>query len=183
MQRSIARVAIAGLAMAAVSGCHHKWGGGKGADVAKVTDEAKALVSDLTAAYNAHDAAKAASFDAPDYVSMFHDFPNAVGPAADEASMKQQFADPAAHFETTVASVDVAKSGDLAVVRTTYKFTSTDPKTKQPATESGNWVAGLKRQSDGSLKLAWSIGADVPSTPAPAASPTPAASPVPAATP
>ena len=163
----IARVAVAGLALLAVAGCAAT-GGTSAADVAKTADQARTSVAGISAAYNAHDAVKAASYDAPDYVSMFHGFGTAVGPAADLASMKEQFADAAARFDLNVQSVDVSKAGDTAVVRSLYQYTFTDPKTKKSTSESGNWVAGFKRQPDGSLKLAWSIGAD---TPAAAATP------------
>ncbi|MEO5937584.1 MAG: nuclear transport factor 2 family protein [Sphingomonas sp.] len=157
----IARVTIAGLTLLAVAGCGEA-GGSSAADVAKTTDQARTSVAGISAAYNAHDAVKAASYDAPDYVSMFHGFGTAVGPAADIASMKEQFADPAARFDLNIQSVDVSKAGDVAVVRSLYQYTFTDPKTKKPSSENGNWVAGFKRQADGSLKLAWSIGANTP---------------------
>jgi hypothetical protein len=47
-------------------------------------------------------------------------------------------------------------------------MTFTDPKTKKDATETGNYIAVYKPQTDGSWKLAWSVGADTPA-PAPAA--------------
>ena len=164
MQRSsIARAATASLAMLALAGCHDE--GHHAADVAKTTTDARTDIAAISAAYNAHDAIKAASYDAPDYVSMFHGFGTAIGPAADIESMKQQFADPATGFDLNIQSVDVSKAGDTAVVRSLYQFSFTDPKTKKVASEKGNWVAGFKRQSDGSLKLAWSIGADTPGAP------------------
>ncbi|MDB5678413.1 hypothetical protein, partial [Sphingomonas bacterium] len=76
--------------------------------------------------------------------------------------MKEQFKDPAARFDVNIQSVDVSKAGDTAVVRSLYQYGFTDPKTKKVSSETGNWVAGFKRQADGSLKLAWSIGADTP---------------------
>lgn len=166
---SISRVTIAGLTMLSIAGCQ-EGGGQHAAEVAKTSDEARTSIAGVSAAYNAHDATKAASYDAPDYVSMFHGFGTAVGPAADIESMKQQFADPATRFDLNIQSVDVSKAGDMAVVRSIYKFSFTDPKTKKIASETGNWVAGFKRQPDGSLKLAWSIGADTP-PPAPPAKP------------
>ena len=157
----IARGTIAGFALLAIAGCGEA-GGASPADIAKTADQARANIAGVSAAYNAHDATKAASYDAPDYVSMFHGFGTAIGPAADIASMKEQFADPAARFDLNIQNVDVSKAGDVAVVRSLYQYTFTDPKTKKPSSETGNWVAGFKRQSDGSLKLAWSIGADTP---------------------
>jgi ketosteroid isomerase-like protein len=79
--------------------------------------------------------------------------------------MREQFKDPAARFDLDVQSVDVSKAGDTAVVRSLYRYSFTDPRTKKVTSETGNWVAGFKRQSDGSLKMVWSIGADTPAVP------------------
>ena len=57
-------------------------------------------------------------------------------------------------------TVDVAASGDLAVHHAAYRFTFTNPATKQPATEAGNWVAVFKRQPDGAMKMSKDIIAD-----------------------
>ena len=173
LRSPIVRVTIAGLVLLSTAGCHKRGGEHHAADVAKTTEDAKTTIAAVSAAYNAHDADKGASYDAPDYVSMFHDFPNAVGPAADAASMKQQFLDPATKFDLRIDSVSVSRGGDMAVVRSTYNFTSTDPKTKKVGSETGNWVAGLERQPDHSLKLAWSIGANTPAVAAPAPAATP----------
>ncbi|MEO8847984.1 MAG: nuclear transport factor 2 family protein [Casimicrobiaceae bacterium] len=162
---SITRLAIGALALLTATGCHHSDDDAKRATaVANTTEEAKATIAAISAAYNAHDAVKLASHDAPDYVSMFHGFATAIGPAADIASVNDQFKDPAAKFHLTIRDIDVARSGEMAVVRTTYLYDFTDPKTNFVARESGNWLIGLKRQPDGSLKMTWSIGADEPQT-------------------
>ncbi|MBW8843289.1 MAG: nuclear transport factor 2 family protein [Sphingomonadales bacterium] len=173
LKSPIARVTIAGLFVLSSAGCHKGGGEHHAAEIAKSTDEAKAMVAGIAAAYNAHDADKAASYDAPDYVGMFHGFPTVTGPAADAASMKQQFLDPAAKFDLDIKNIDVARAGDMVVVRSAYTFSSTDPKTKKIVSETGNWLTGFKRQPDRSLKLVWSIGADTPAAPAPAAVATP----------
>jgi ketosteroid isomerase-like protein len=167
------RLTIAALVLLTAAACHRTDEDAKrAAAVAKTTEEAGATVAAISAAYNAHDAARVASHDAPDYVSMFHGFATATGPAADIASVKEQFKDPAAKFYLTVRDIDVARSGEMAVVRSTYVYDFTDPKTKIVTSETGNWIIGLKRQPDGSLKMVWSIGADVPKpTPAPHATP------------
>lgn len=137
-------------------------------DTAKISDAIKADQAQGAADFNAHDAAKSASHDAADIVAMFHGTPNSNGQAADQAATQQLFgANPNAHFTLADESVDVAASGDIAVYHSTYTFTFTDPKTKKPATEKGNWLAGYKPQADGSWKMEWAIGADT--GPAPAA--------------
>jgi ketosteroid isomerase-like protein len=132
-------------------------------DTAKIAEAVKADAAQGAADFNAHDATKSVSHDAPDVVGMFHGQPNVVGPAADLASTKKLFAEsPDAHYATANESVDVAASGDMAIYRATYTYTMTDPKTKKQVTETGNDVVGYKPQADGSWKVAWSIGADTP---------------------
>jgi len=66
-------------------------------------------------------------------------------------------------------TVDVAAAGDMAVYRATYVYTSTDPKTKKPVTETGNWLVGYKPQPDGTWKIVWDVISDAPAASAPAA--------------
>ena len=125
----------------------------------------KSLVAEL----NARDAVKTVAHNAPGSVVMFHGAPN-IGPDADLVLTKQMVTDPALQMALSNETVDVAASGDMAVFRASYTTTATDPKTNKPMTETGNWLAGYKQQSDGSWKIVWSIGADTP----PAAPATPA---------
>jgi len=111
---------------------------------------------------------KAVGHDAAGVVFMFHGQPNVVGVDADLADTKAQMADPAVKLAVSNETVEVASSGDMAVWHSTYARTSTDPKTKTPITENGNWLMGYKQQSDGSWKITWSIASDTPSA-APAA--------------
>jgi ketosteroid isomerase-like protein len=139
-------------------------------DTAKIADAIKADAAQLVTDLNAHDADKLASHDAADIVAMFHGAPNVNGQAADLASDKQFFtASPNTHLTLANESVDVAASGDMAVYHSTYVITVTDPKTKKPVTENGNYLAGYKPQADGSWKIEWSVVSDT--GPAPAAAP------------
>ncbi|MGZ6013159.1 MAG: YybH family protein, partial [Caulobacteraceae bacterium] len=120
---------------------------------------------------NAKNADKAVSHDAPNVVGMFHGAPNVNSPAEDLASTKQQVTDPAFKLAIANETVDVAQAGDMAVFRSTYVATMTDPKTKKVITENGNWVVQYKPQSDGSWKMAISVVSDTPAAAAPAAAP------------
>jgi ketosteroid isomerase-like protein len=151
----MARFVLPLAACVALSGCT-----AAPVDTTRIAETVKGEIHQLVAEYNAHDAAKAASHDAPGYVSMFHGGPNAIGPAADKAVMEAQMKDANVKFEVTDEAVDVAASGDLAVYRGSYTYTLTDPETKALMTEKGNWVVALKPQADGAWKLIWSIGAD-----------------------
>lgn len=153
-------------ALALLAGCNTA----PAADSAKVGDEVKANMTEMVAAFAARDADKAVSWDAPDFVGMFHGTPNVSGKEGDLALTKQQVADPAMKFSVSDEKIDVAASGDLAVWRATYSYSYTDPVTKQPKTEVGNWVVGWKRQADGTMKEAWGVVSDTPAeTAAPAA--------------
>lgn len=131
------------------------------ADTGKIGDAVKADVARLVADFNAHDAAKASAHDAPDVVAMAHGQPNVVGSAADLAGGQKAFAaDPTQSVSVGDPVVDVAGSGDMAVYRSTYVYRGMDPKTKKPMTEHGNYLAGYKKQPDGSWKIAWSVISD-----------------------
>ena len=134
--------------------------GAEAADTGKIADAVKANAAAMVTAFNTHDADKAVSFDAPDYVGMMHGMPNVVGPAADLALTKQQIADPAAKLEVSDEDVSVAAAGDRAMFQSTYAYTYTDPATKKPRTEHGNWLAGFRKQADGSYKIKWSVVSD-----------------------
>ena len=132
-------------------------------DTAKIATDIKADMADLVAAYNAHDADKSSAHNATDVVQMFHGGPNITGAAAAlEENKKQAAADPTFHVTLANEVVDVASAGDMAVYRSSYVVSFTDPKTKKPGAESGNYLAGYKKQADGSWKIAWSVVSDTP---------------------
>jgi hypothetical protein len=53
----------------------------------------------------------------------------------------------------------------MAIWRCTYRYTYTDPATKQVRVEFGNYIIGFMRQADGKMKAAWSVVSDMPPTP------------------
>jgi ketosteroid isomerase-like protein len=162
-------VSLAMLLAGSMAACDKAEPAKTAADPGKVAAAVKADVDLLVAEFNMHDAAKAVAHDAPGMVGMFHGTPNVVGPDQDLAQTKQQVADPLAKITVSNETVDVATSGDMAVYRATYAYVSTDPKTKQPTTENGNWVVGYKTQPDGSWKVAWNVVSDTGPAPAAAA--------------
>jgi ketosteroid isomerase-like protein len=149
-------MALAALPLAA---CNHS------PSAAEIASTIKANEAQIIAAYNAHNT-KGTEFDAPDGVWMWHGTPNSVGKAADVANTRQLFAaDPKTHWAATDEHVDVSSSGDMAVYRTIYVVSFVDPKTKAEVNERGNYLQGWKRGPDGSWKLTWVIGADLPAGP------------------
>ena len=161
---------MAVLMAASLSACNTAPPAKASVDVAKIADAIKADAAQRIADINAHDAAKVAAHDAPDGVLMFHGQPNAAGLPAIEASFVQRFAN-TPDIRVTLADpmVDVAASGDLAVLHSTTVTTFTDPTTKAPVTTTNNSLSGYKPQADGSWKIEWSVVSDV--GPPPAAAP------------
>jgi ketosteroid isomerase-like protein len=151
------------LAVGALSACDKAQSAvvDKGQVATAIKDDVHKLVTE----FNAKDAVKAVAHDAPDVVFMFHGQPNVVGVEADLASTKQMVSDPRAYIQLGNETVDVADSGEMAVYRTSYRFVSTDPKTKADATERGNWLIGYK-QVDGKWKIAWNVVSDTGAAPA-----------------
>jgi ketosteroid isomerase-like protein len=143
------------LAASALAGCSAS------ADTGKIAEGVQKDALGLVAAYNAQDAHAAAAYDAPDYVGVFHDQSNTVGPAADEASMKAQMKAAKVEWALGESNVTVAQSGDLAVFEAPYTFTVT-PADGQVVHESGNWIAIFRKQPDGQMKLWRSIGSNTP---------------------
>ncbi|MBD3730862.1 MAG: nuclear transport factor 2 family protein [Sphingomonadales bacterium] len=158
-------IALAPIALAAIvlPACTQQPAApGSGAVEQEVRDAAQGVI----AAYNAQDAAKAASYDAPDYVGIFHGAPNVEGPEADRASMEAQMG--AARTDWALAgegTVTVSASGDMAVYEAPYRFTVTYARSGKSASERGTWIAIFRRQGDGAMKLWRSIGSDLPPEP------------------
>ncbi len=152
------RIATGIATLALLAGCHHK----DHADRRAIAGTIKGHITSVTAAFNAHDAEKSVAFDSAEWIGMSHGAANKVGAAADLAAAKQQLADPAAKLVIGDPAIDVAKKGDMAVSRTTYAYTFTDPKTKKPATEHGNWVQQWKVQADGGWKAVLEVISDTP---------------------
>ena len=155
------RLVLALATASGLAGCqrYHRF-----SEATEVVEAANGVV----AAYNAQDAHKAAAYDAPDYVGVYHGSPNTIGPAADEAGMKAQMASAKVDWKLGGSRVTIAQSGDLAVFEAPYTFVVAMP--NGATSEHGTWIAIFKRQDDGSMKLWRSIGSDSPAPKGEAAS-------------
>ena len=104
------------------------------------------------AAYNKHDAAG--------LLAQYEDDASSANPGValikDKAARKSFIdgvaADPALKVEFASDRIIVADSGELASSRGHYSFTFTDPATKQPKTETGNYLTVYRKAADGSWK-------------------------------
>jgi uncharacterized protein (TIGR02246 family) len=103
----------------------------------------------------AHDAAKnkdpekSASYYTEDAVLMFAGAPDAYGKAAIREAIGQLMQDPAFTVSWQVESVEVARSGELAIEQETYSLTMMDPQSQSPVTEKGHGLVVWKKQADG----------------------------------
>lgn len=86
------------------------------------------------------------------------------------AAVSEMVGDPNFQIQFAPDQIGVGASGDLAYTRGTYSLRTTNPQTRQPQTEAGNYLSIYRRQSDGS----WKSVEDIVSAGAPAATPGPA---------
>jgi uncharacterized protein (TIGR02246 family) len=132
----------------------------------RAADEAaiRAAVEQWSAAAQAKDAEKFASFYADDAVLMLEDSPDFRGKAAIGEAVAGMMQDPNFALSFNVDTVGVARSGDVAWESGTYTMTMSDAK-KKPATEQGSYLVVWHKQADGS----WKVVRDVPVSDPPAA--------------
>ena len=123
-------------------------------DPGTIADTIKADVAQVVAGLNAHDAARTTAYDAADIVEIECDSPPMVGVEADRAGFAEGFArDPGWHVSLMNETVDVARSGDLAVYRGVYHEDHGAPGAL--LTHRTNFIAEFRRQHDRSWKIAW----------------------------
>jgi ketosteroid isomerase-like protein len=142
----------AGLAVC-LSGCSQQ--AAKAADPAQtaaVAAQIKASEAAWVKDYANRDVNRAVAHYAGDAMLMPAGMDRMSGPKAIRGGLEGLTKDP--NFQLTFAAerVEVAASGDLAYTRGTYRMQMTDPKTKQPHVETGNYITTYKKQGDGSWK-------------------------------
>ena len=124
--------------------------------VRPVDEKLSSEVGEIIAGINAKDIDRAAKYDAPDLVSMESGRPPSMGAKADHDGLSMAFKySPSWHLTLIEESVDVAKSGDLAVYRGTYAEDSV--RDGVPFTHTGNYVAGFRLDPDGIWRVHWSV--------------------------
>ena len=145
--------------------------GAPAVDPAAVEAEVKAAIRTQVDAYAARNLDRMMSVMAPNYIWINHGQPNMTGEARVRAAISAQFADPALALSVAEEAVDVSSAGDMAVYRAIYRYTYTDPATRRPTTETGNWVAVFQRQGDGTMKLTRDVIVNLPAPTSQASAP------------
>ena len=131
---------------------------------AKIVDAIKTDEVHWNADYRSGDPAKVASHYARDAVVMLPGEAPLIGAAAVKAALDQAYQDP--HFGVTFSSdkVDVARSGDLAATRGSWRQTTTDPASKKIVVASGTYVTVYRPQPNGKWLAVWDILTPGPAT-------------------
>jgi uncharacterized protein (TIGR02246 family) len=132
----------------------------------RAADEAAihANVKAWSAAAQAKDPDKFASYYAEDGVLMLENVPDIAGKAALREAVGGMMQDPNFALSFEADKVVVARSGDLAYETGSYSMTMSDPK-KKPATQTGHYVVVWQKGADG----AWKVARDAPVSDPPAA--------------
>jgi uncharacterized protein (TIGR02246 family) len=131
----------------------------------RAADEAAihAAVKEWSAAAQAKDAEKFASFYAEDGVLMLENAPNAHGIAALREGIGGMMQDPNFDLSFAADKVEAARSGDLAYETGSYTLTMSDPQ-GNPATQNGHYVVVWKKDASGT----WKVAVDAPVSDPPA---------------
>ncbi len=142
------------LAIVALAGCdgmkrEHKEAA---ADPAAIGQELKTIETAWNADYNKRDPAKLITYYADDAALANPGSPLATDSVSRQLELAKFVSDPTLKLEFAADRVHVAKSGELAVTRGHFSMQSTDPATKQPRTDTGNYMTVWKKQEDGSWK-------------------------------
>lgn len=120
----------------------------------------KREVAEEIAGINARDAVKATAYETFDTISMESGRPPSIGREAYIQGLSMAFKhEPAWHLTLVDEAVDVARSADIAVYRSTYDQDSMIDGV--PATQKANYIALFRRQPDHSWKIAWSVVSNI----------------------
>jgi ketosteroid isomerase-like protein len=126
------------------------------ANSAGVATTIKADVAEIVAGINAHDVNRATQFDADEIVSMESGRPPSFGLESEKRGLGMAFQRaPDWRLHLIDETVDVASSGDMALYRSTYDENSTG-EGGVAMTHKVNFIAELRRQSNGAWKVVWS---------------------------
>ena len=113
-------------------------------------------------AFSGRDTAAAVAAVEPTGSVLAPNAPIATGPEAVKAAFAGFYALPGMTIHWEPATVEAARSGELAYSRGTYELSFTDPKGK-PVTERGKYATVWRKQADGTWKVVLDIfNSDLP---------------------
>jgi uncharacterized protein (TIGR02246 family) len=111
------------------------------------------------------DPARFASYYAEDALALSPNTPLIAGKNKIQAGLTTLMADP--NFALTFHStrVEASQNGDMVYTIGAYSRTGSDPRSKQPVTDKGNYLTVWKKQADGN----WKVVTDMDNSELPAA--------------
>jgi uncharacterized protein (TIGR02246 family) len=159
--RSSLLVSVAVLFAVAAAGCSNQMGGAATPADTRAADEAAIRAKDGTYEQGvaAKDLDKILALYTDDAVLFAPKAPAAIGKAAIRAGWQGLLGAPGVKMTFKSTSVDVGRSGDLAVQRATFQVETTD-KDGKPNTETGQAVVVWSKQADGAWKVIADTNAD-----------------------
>lgn len=169
----ITRIALAATALVALAGCDRAPQKAPATDVVAVEKELRGIEAQWNKDYNSRDVDAVMGHYAEDGAVANPGVQLAAASDSRRAVITQFLSDPNLKISFESDRVQIAKSGDLAYTRGHFTMQGTDPATKQPRTDTGNYLTVWKKQSDGSWKAVEDFV--VPGAPASAAAEEPAA--------
>ena len=163
----ITGLALATTALVALAGCDQAPSKAPATDVVAVEKELRGIETQWNTDYNKRDVDAIMGHYAEDAAIANPGAPLVAASDSRRAAITQFVSDPNLKISFASDRVQIAKSGDIAYTRGHFTMQGTDPGTKQPRTDSGNYLTVWKKQSDGSWKAVEDFV--VPGGPAPAA--------------
>ena len=143
---------LAAFALLMLAGCTEAPPPVPAVDLAAEEAKIRADESQWVKDWSEKDLAKIASHYAEDAILMVPGAPAMKGKTGIQDGLKPFLTDPNIKLEFAAQHVDISKGADLAVTQGTYTMVMSDPKTKKPVTDKGNYVTAYKKQADGSWK-------------------------------
>lgn len=145
-------IALAASALVALAGCDQAPQKAPATDAAAVEKELRGIETQWNTDYNTRNVDAVMAHYAEDAALANPGAPLAAASESRRTAITQFLADPNLKISFESDRVQVAKSGDLAYTRGHFTLQATDPATKQPRTDTGNYLTVWKKQSDGSWK-------------------------------
>lgn len=150
--RKVTGIAIAASALVLLSGCDQAPQKAPATDAVAVEKALRAVETQWNKDYNARDVDAVMGHYAEDAALANPGMALAAASESRRNAITQFLSDPTLKIDFASDRVQVAKSGDLAYTRGHYSMQGTDPATKQPRTDTGNYLTVWQKQTDDSWK-------------------------------
>ena len=148
----ITGIALAATALVALAGCDQAPQKAPATDIAAVEKELRGIETQWNADYNSRNVDAIMGHYSEDAAIANPGAPLVAANDSRRAAITQFVSDPNLKISFASDRVQIAKSGDLAYTRGHFTLQGTDPATKQPRTDTGNYLTVWQKQSDGSWK-------------------------------